>query len=71
MKTLQASQLVKQLEDQIHEYGDLPVVISDGQGELALGDSAIRFSNQVGLKKKRADKEMETLQGRFFIISDL
>ncbi len=71
-KTLKASELINLIQDGIKEFGDLPVYITDGQGELSLNESCIRLSDRVGYKDKRTDKTIkQTLNGRFFILSDL
>lgn len=71
-KTLTAKELIALIQKQIDEHGNLPVYITDRQGELSLNNSSIRFSNSLAYKTTHGHAEkMNTYSGRFFVISDL
>ena len=70
--TIKISELIHLLEKQQKEFGNLPIYISDGQGELPMTSAAARFSDILAFKKKHGHQEvMDTYNGRFFILSNL
>lgn len=72
IKTVKAGELVKLLEQQIHDFGDLPVYMTDHEkNELPITGDGFRFAQRVAVRKNRNSTESETLSGRFFVISDL
>ena len=68
-KTLWASNLIAAIQEAVDEFGDLPVYVSDGKGELPL-NVGIRFSNRLAFKRKY-DDDLKTFEGKFYIISSL
>lgn len=75
--TLKVSEFINLLEAAKKEFGDLPVFITAGpslpnlKGELPINESSIRFTSNIGVHKDRKSSSMETLSGRFFVLSDL
>lgn len=72
IKTVKAGELIKLLEEQIKEFGDLPVYMTDhDKNELPIIGDGFRFAQRIGVRKDRKSTAVETLSGRFFVISDL
>ena len=70
--TILASELIATIQHEMERFGDRPIFITDGgKGELPLDKSCVRFTERVSARKDRSATEAETINGRFFVISDL
>lgn len=70
--TIKASELITLIQKEMDRFGDRPTFITDhGKGELPLSQSSVRFAERVSARKSRSATEAETLNGRFFVLSDI